>query len=175
MFLAVASGGQIAYSFNGVTWTSGTNPQASNQWYDVIWSNQFGQFLIFGITGTARVMSSRFVRPFAPSNHMDYVRFVNITTTTAFTLNDNQRFVTLVKTTGGAMTCTIPENSTFPTPIGFQTKFVQNGTDAIIFAPVSGTVQIRSRSGFLSTSGNGAVAYLEKIGTNEWILSGDLA
>ncbi len=175
MFLAVSSGGAISYSYNGVTWVAGTAPEATNQWYYVTWVKAFGMFFIFGITGTSRVMSSRYLRIFAPANHMEWIRPVLVTVGTAFTLNENQKFITLVKTTGGAQTITIPENATYAAPLGFLLKVVQNGTDTVTFTPVSGTVQIRSLGGLLTTAGNGAVVYLEKIGTDEWILSGDLA
>lgn len=58
MLVAVASGGQISTSPNGINWTARTSPEA-NQWYDAVWSPELSRFVISGITGTSRILTSR--------------------------------------------------------------------------------------------------------------------
>ncbi len=66
IFVALASGGQIASSPNGVTWTSRTSPSA-NQFYGLTWCPDFRVFVGTSITGTNRVIRSRYVGGFITS------------------------------------------------------------------------------------------------------------
>lgn len=56
--VAVASGGQISTSPDGITWTARTSPEA-NQWYELVYSPELMRFVMFGITGTNRVQTSK--------------------------------------------------------------------------------------------------------------------
>ncbi|HMX98854.1 MAG TPA: hypothetical protein PK473_03020 [Nitrosomonas sp.] len=66
IFVALASGGQIASSPNGTTWTSRTSPSA-NQFYGLTWCKDFRVFVGTSITGTNRVIRSRYVGGFQSS------------------------------------------------------------------------------------------------------------
>lgn len=60
IFVALASGGQISTSSNGTTWTSRTSP-SSNQFYALTWCPDFRVFVGTSITGSNRVIRSRYV------------------------------------------------------------------------------------------------------------------
>lgn len=171
MYLAVASGGQIAYSFDGATFTSGTAPEATNQWYDVIWSKYAGAFIISGITGTSRIMTSRITKNWVTNQKN---RFVINGSTTAFTLSLIQANTTWRKTDSTNITVTVPENASVPFLIGTRIKFVNAGTAIMTFA-VSGAAVIQSRGGFLTVSTQHGVAELEKVDVNTWVLSGEIS
>ena len=72
----------------------------------------------------------------------------------------------------GANALTVPLNSAIPFAIGTRIKIIQHGAGATTITATAG-VTIRNRSG-LQLAGQYAVAYLDKIGTDEWIASGDL-
>jgi hypothetical protein len=69
---------------------------------------------------------------------------------------------------------TVPVNSSTPLPIGFRCSLVQMGAGATTVAAASG-VTIKSQSSSLALNGRYAEAYLEKIGADEWLLTGELA
>lgn len=71
-----------------------------------------------------------------------------------------------------ARTITIPPNSSVAFPVDTVVNFETVGTGACTIAAGSG-VTLRSRNG-LKLAGQYAVATAHKIGTNEWILAGDL-
>lgn len=71
-----------------------------------------------------------------------------------------------------ARTITIPPNSSVAFPVDTVVNFETVGTGDCTIAAGSG-VTIRSRNG-LKLAGQYAVATAHKIGTNEWILAGDL-
>ncbi len=58
LLIAVSSGGNISTSPDGITWTARTSPEA-NQWYEIVWSPELNKAVVFGITGTSRVLNSR--------------------------------------------------------------------------------------------------------------------
>ena len=60
LFVALSSGGDISSSPNGVTWTTRTSPSA-NQFYASTWVPDFRVFIATSITGTNRVIRSRYV------------------------------------------------------------------------------------------------------------------
>lgn len=78
------------------------------------------------------------------------------------------RYLTISNAT--ASTLTVPKNSSVPFPIGAIIPFARIGVGAIVVAPVDGTVTILPIRGSLRCLGE---AYLRKIATDTWILSGD--
>lgn len=174
ILLAVNSSSGIAYSYDGITWTSATSPSAGTQLYDVLWSKKDSIFVLASIAGTNRVLISRSVRNFTDSSSdLTLKRMTYSTTSTGFTVGENQRQALVVKSTGGACTVTIPLETTYNPKIGSQYRFAQSSTDAITFVATVGVTLI-SRGSLLTTNGQGSVVTLEKIGINTWLLSGDL-
>jgi len=91
--------------------------------------------------------------------------------TYTFVLGDNQKLVTAEN--ASAQTYTVPPNASVAFPIGAQIDFIQLGAGSVTFAPGSG-VTIRSRGGLLTVNGQYTGVTLKKIGTNEWVLMGNL-
>jgi hypothetical protein len=87
-------------------------------------------------------------------------------------LADAESFIKANNATG--ITVTVPKNSAIGFPIKTQIHFVQYNDGKITFSPVDGDVSIRSTPALL-TREKWSVATLIKIGTNEWVLTGDLS
>lgn len=68
----------------------------------------------------------------------------------------------------------MPPNSTVPFEIGARIRVMQAGAGQTTFVQGAG-VTIRSNGGKLKCTGQYSVATLEKVATNEWFLSGDIA
>ncbi|MBL7999804.1 MAG: hypothetical protein JNL32_14355 [Candidatus Kapabacteria bacterium] len=66
MLVAVASAGEAMSSPDGITWTTRTLP-SSNQFYGITWAKDFKVFVATSITGTNRVIRSRYVGGFLSS------------------------------------------------------------------------------------------------------------
>jgi hypothetical protein len=81
---------------------------------------------------------------------------------------------TIEFTNGGAITATVPPNSSVPFSIGAVLKVLQYGAGQVTLAPGAG-VTIRSPAGKLKTAAQYAEATLRKRGTDEWMLEGDIA
>lgn len=98
---------------------------------------------------------------------------INTISDAAYTLvlTDDQKLIKAPFTTGRNVT--VPPNSSVAFPIGTQIDLIQYGAGAVTFAPGSG-VTIRSRGSLLTTNGQYTGVTLKKIGTNEWILMGNL-
>lgn len=75
---------------------------------------------------------------------------------------------------GVANNLTVPPNGTVAFPIGSIVDVAQYGAGLTTVVAGAG-VTIRSRGGLLNSAGQYARFTLEKVGTNEWYLSGDLA
>lgn len=73
-----------------------------------------------------------------------------------------------------AATVTVPPNSSVAFPAGTVVEVYQHGAGAVTVAAGVG-VTIRSRGGLLALAGQYASASLRKRGTDEWVLTGDLA
>lgn len=91
-------------------------------------------------------------------------------TTYTLALSDSAKLVTL--SNASAITLTVPTNASVAFPTGTQIILYQGGAGQVT---VSGAgVDIRSQSSKTKLTGQYAVASLIKIGTNEWILTGNL-
>lgn len=174
LLLAVSSGGAISTSFDGITWTARTAPQATNQWYDVTWSSAAGYFIITGITGTNRIMTSKYTRNFGKNFNPSATNVPTIQTAAAITLAGVNTNNTLRSSSAIPVVITVPLEATVPFRIGTKIKIVQEGVGAVSIAAGVG-VTIKSRSSFLNISAQYGVVELEKTNTDEWLLSGDLA
>lgn len=81
----------------------------------------------------------------------------------------------ILRSRATAQTLTIPANATVAHPIGSKIDVHQTGAGALTIVAAGG-VTIRTPAGkSLALAGEYSVATLEKIGTNEWVASGDLA
>jgi len=173
MFIAVASGGQMSTSFDGITWTARTAPQATNQWYEIIAPQGTGQILICGITGTGRRMTATPSRAVTKQFVPRVVNLVVYESGTAVTLGGIHSTSTVAFSAATAVTVTIPTDATAYFRNGTIIKLVQYGAGVVTVGGAG--VTIRSRGGLLSSNGQYSVMTLEKINANEWVLSGDRA
>jgi hypothetical protein len=80
---------------------------------------------------------------------------------------------TIEMNVASANTLTIPPNSTVPFPVGSYVNFVQYGAGQVTITPGSG-VTLRNPDG-LKTAKQYAMGTLYKTGTDEWIVSGNMA
>ena len=135
--------------------------------------------------GTLRVNSSYFAKV-AIQNDVPNKRYVdqwniNAQIGTAYTpIFDANTFVdgdlnkVITLDNAGAITLTVPLNSTANFPVGSRIIIIAEGAGTVTFAP-EGVVVIDSLSGNLDIEGQYGVAMLLKKDTNVWNLSGDLA
>jgi hypothetical protein len=99
---------------------------------------------------------------------------LNAITATSYTaaLGDDGDLVTLDN--AAAITFTIPPNSSVGFGIGTQINIMQLGTGQVTVSPGAG-VTLRSAGSRLKTNGQYAVATCCKIGTDTWVVIGNLA
>ncbi len=174
LFIAVASGGQMSTSPDGITWTARTAPQATNQWYEILCPEGTGQIIISGITGTGRIMTSRYTRGLLKQSDPMRSRLAIFVTGTAFSAGVGSADNCIVVQSATAATVTVQPDATVFVPTGTIFKYVRDTTATVTFAAGVG-VTIKSKSGFLNISDQNGVVYLEKIAAETWILSGDLS
>jgi hypothetical protein len=93
-------------------------------------------------------------------------------TTYTLALTDSGKFVT--QSNASAITTTIPPNSSVAFPIGTQVNLMQLGAGQVTVAAGSG-VTIRSEGSKLKLKGQYATATCVKIGTDEWVLVGNVS
>ena len=171
MFISLCSGGNLAYSFDGITWTSGTNPQSTNQWYSGIWAKEPGLFVITGITGTNRIMTSTYTRGWENGFNPNSVDLVSTRTGTTLTLNKVDANNTTRFTSATAVTITIPSDTTSPTiRIGDKFTLFQEGTGSLTCV-ADGGVTIDSVGGALASTSQYEFLLVEKIATNLWTVT----
>jgi len=98
---------------------------------------------------------------------------LNTQTGTSYTavLADDGDLITLDN--ASAITFTIPPNSTVAFGIGTQINVMQLGAGVVTITPGAG-VTLRSQGSKLKTSGQFAVATCCKIGTDTWVVIGNL-
>lgn len=92
-------------------------------------------------------------------------------TTYTLVLVDAHKLVTL--SNGSAITLTVPPNSSVAFEVGDQVNLLQLGAGQVTVAAGSG-VTLRSEGSKVKLSGQYALATLVKIGTDEWVLVGNL-
>jgi hypothetical protein len=93
-------------------------------------------------------------------------------TTYTFVVADNQKLVTA--NNAASQIYTVPTNASQPFPVGAQIDLIQLGTGNVTFSPASVAVTLRSRGGLLTVNGQYTGVTLKKIGTNEWVIMGNL-
>lgn len=98
---------------------------------------------------------------------------VNAQTGTTYTLvaSDTAKVISL--SNAASITLTIPTNSSTAFPTGTQVILYQAGAGQVTVGGAG--VTIRSQGSRLKLAGQYAVATLIKIGTDEWILAGNVA
>lgn len=170
-FVAVSSGGDLSYSFDGITWTAATAPESTNQWYDVTWNKYTGYVTINGITGTNRIMSSRLARKYEQGFSIRRGSLVITRTGTTLTIGFLDQEATNRFTSASPITITVPLEATTNFKVGSKFKFMRDTSATVTF---TSSATIKSKSGLLSIGPQNGVAELEKIGVDEWLLSGDL-
>ena len=95
------------------------------------------------------------------------------TTSYPLALTDNNRVVET--TNGSAVTITVPANASVAFPIGARIELAQVGAGQITASPAGG-VTLRTPAGHAAkTRTQYSIIALTKRGTDEWIVSGDLA
>lgn len=92
-------------------------------------------------------------------------------TTYTLVLTDASKVVEF--TNSGAVTVTIPPNSSVAFPIGTAILLTQIGTGAVSIAPGSG-VTLNSRANYRKIAAQYSSVSLRKRATDSWILDGDL-
>ena len=74
-----------------------------------------------------------------------------------------------------AQTITIPDNGDEAFPIGAEMEFLrENATGTVTFA-APGAAVLQSRDALVTINAQHSAATLKKIGTDSWLLIGDLA
>ena len=92
-------------------------------------------------------------------------------TTKTLALSDAGKM--LLFTSSSSITLTIPTNASVGFVIGQTFSVVQDGTGVVTVAGDTG-VTLTSRGSRTKTNGQYAEALLTKVGTDEWLLSGDI-
>jgi hypothetical protein len=92
-------------------------------------------------------------------------------TTYTIVLTDVGKLVTI--SNAGSITLTIPLNATTAFAVGDQINVAQLGAGVITIAGAVG-VTLRSQGSKLKTNGQYSVATMVKIGTDEWLVLGNL-
>lgn len=103
------------------------------------------------------------------------------TTTTCNTQTDSYALVIgdagklIIMNKASANTLTVPKNSSVAFATGTVVAVAQYGAGVTTIAPVDGDVTLRSAGALLNLYTQYSLAVMVKIGTDEWIVSGDLA
>lgn len=101
-------------------------------------------------------------------------RFINDSAATTYTLGVNDISKAIVFSSSSSITLTIPPESTYAFIDGQTFVVLQKGSGVVTVAAGAG-VTLRSKSSYVKTAGQYSEVRLIKIGTNEWLLSGDLS
>ncbi len=110
----------------------------------------------------------------APLDHVHQIPFpaINSTAATAYTLTLSNNNNTVQFTAATAVTVTIPTNATAAFPIGSQILLLQYGAGQLTIGGAG--VTLRSSGGKLKSATQYSLLTLLKIGTDEWVLGGDI-
>lgn len=143
-----------------------------------------GTALLSVVLGTTTLYvapgDSRFFYTDGTSNGLEKVTDTEVQafstqTGTTYTLALSDAGLCVEISNAGAITLTVPPNSTVAFPIGTRINVAQMGAGQITVAQGVG-VTVRSRTGAgLKISGQYGRAMLHKRGTDEWVLSGDIS
>ena len=87
-------------------------------------------------------------------------------------LSDKGKMLKMNRAT--AQSLIVPTNASVPFPIGTRIEFFQYGAGEVTVSPFDGTVNIRAPNNWVDTTVTYSAGVLTKIGTNEWLLSGDM-
>lgn len=98
---------------------------------------------------------------------------INAQTGTTYTLAAGDAAEMVSLSNASAITLTVPPNSSVAFPTGTQIILYQAGAGQVTVAAGAG-VTLRSQGSKLKLTGQYAVASLIKIGTNEWIIAGNV-
>jgi cell division septation protein DedD len=93
--------------------------------------------------------------------------------TSSFTLDIADSFKSIKLNGSSPITLTVPTNASVAMPIGYQFNFLELGTARTTFVPANG-VTINSKNGQMYIDSRYGHATLLKVGTNEWVLYGDI-
>lgn len=99
---------------------------------------------------------------------------INAQTGTTYTLAAGDAAEMVSLSNAASITLTVPSNASVAFPTGTQVILYQAGAGQVTVAAAAG-VTIRSQGSKLKLTGQYAVASLIKIGTDEWILAGNVA
>lgn len=99
------------------------------------------------------------------------LQFNTITTNYTLSLNDAGRMISV--TSSSVTLITVPTNASVAFPIGSWVTITQYDTGGVTFVGAGG-VTVNSKSGYLSIAAQYVTVTLTKMGTNAWILTGDL-
>jgi hypothetical protein len=112
--------------------------------------------------------------PVASAFPTAHQRFIKDSTATTYTLGVDDISKAIVFSNNSSITLTIPPESTYPFVNGQTFIVIQKGSGVVTVTAGSG-VTLRSKSSYVKTAGQYSEIRLIKIGTNEWLLSGDLS
>ncbi|MCE7039258.1 hypothetical protein [Dyadobacter sp. CY312] len=101
-------------------------------------------------------------------------RKINAQTGTAYSLVLADQGLHVTLNNSAAITLTVPTNATVAYPVGAEIDLSQVGVGQVTVVGAAG-VTIRSFAGNLKLAGQYSAATLKKIGTNEWLLVGNLS
>ena len=149
----------------GVTMTLGSDAS-----YDIYYRNSSGILTRLANGSAGQMLQSNFGAPtWVWPNFTQY----NNQTGTSYTLvlADGWQWVT--SNNSGAVTFTVPPNSSVAYAVGTIIQFQNYGAGKLTFSPGAG-VTINSDGTFLSVTQNRG-AYLQKTATNVWILAGGIS
>jgi len=93
--------------------------------------------------------------------------------TASYTLVLSDAYKDIEMNVGSTNNLTVPQNSSVAFPIGTRITVWQYGAGQTTIVPDTNVV-LRSRGSALKIAGQYGVAFLQKVGTNEWYVTGDL-
>jgi len=107
-------------------------------------------------------------------SNKNVVAGINEQTGTTYTLVLGDAGDVVRCTNSGAITLTVPKNSSVAFPTGTKIAIVQGGAGQVTIEPVDGDVTLESYDSALSLVGQYAGAVLIKRDTDEWIVEGNV-
>lgn len=162
--------GQSSYTTGDMLYASGTSTLAKLS--DVATGNA----LISGGVATApawgKVGLATHVSGVLPSANGGGYKTINAQTGTTYTFALADAFALVTLSNAAAITLTVPANASVAFPVGYTIDFAQLGAGQVT-ATAAGGVTLRYRTG-LKIAAQYGIATAMKIGTDEWLLFGEL-